>query len=149
MENQYREIQNSELQKAYQRAYSLECREGWEAENRNIEYIGSTEKANGRITDYYKDSTGDYWYSTRYRRETGEIVSAETFIFGAGFQKRERERRRSGKSSRQTLHIARQFRKILTQQKKTTSMMNADMCLWSTQLLQEEMYYKKNRHSTH
>lgn len=94
MENQYREIQNSELQKAYQRAYSLECREGWETENRNIEYIGSTEKENGRITDYYKDSAGDYWYSTRYRRKTGEIVSMETFIFGSGFQKRERERRR-------------------------------------------------------
>ncbi len=92
MENQYREIQNSELQKAYQRAYSLECREGWEAENRNIEYIGS--KENGRITDYYKDSAGDYWYSTRYRRKTGEMVSMETFIFGSGFQKRERERRR-------------------------------------------------------
>ena len=94
MENQYREIQNSELQKAYQRAYSLECREGWEAENRSIEYIGSTEKENGRIMDYYKDSAGEYWYSTRYRRETGEIVSMETFIFGEGFQKRERERRR-------------------------------------------------------
>lgn len=94
MESQYIEIQKSELTKAYQRAYSMECREGWEAENRNIEYIGSTEKETGRITDYYKDSAGDYWYSTRYRRETGEIVSAETFIFGAGFQKREKERRR-------------------------------------------------------
>lgn len=59
MESQYIEIQKSELTKAYQRAYSLECREGWEAENRNIEYIGSTEKENGRITDYYKDSAGE------------------------------------------------------------------------------------------
>lgn len=87
------EIDKEELKKAYRLAYSIENMEGWEAENRRIEYIGSTEKA-GRITDYYRDSTGDYWYSTRYRRETGEIVSAETFIFGAGFQKRERERRR-------------------------------------------------------
>lgn len=94
MESQYIEIQKSELTKAYQRAYSLECREGWEAENRSIEYIGSTEKENGRIMDYYKDSAGDYWYSTRHRRENGKIVSAETFIFGEGFQKRERERRR-------------------------------------------------------
>ena len=94
MESQYIEIQKSELIKAYQRSYSMECREGWEAENRSIEYIGSTETENGRITDYYKDSAGAYWYSTRYRRETGEIVSAEMFIFGAGFQKRERERRR-------------------------------------------------------
>lgn len=82
MESRYIEIQKSELTKAYQRAYSLECREGWEAENRSIEYIGSTEKENGRITDYYKDSAGAYWYSTRYRRESSEIVSAETFIFG-------------------------------------------------------------------
>lgn len=94
MESRYIEIQKSELIKAYQRSYSMECREGWEAENRSIEYIGSTEKENGRITDYYKDSAGDYWYSTRYRRENGEIVSAETFIFGNGFQKRERRRKR-------------------------------------------------------
>ena len=58
MESRYIEIQKSELTKAYQRAYSLECREGWEAENRSIEYIGSTEKENGRITDYYTELTG-------------------------------------------------------------------------------------------
>lgn len=49
MESRYIEIQKNELTKAYQRAYSMECREGWEAENRSIEYIGSTEKENGRM----------------------------------------------------------------------------------------------------
>lgn len=87
------EIDKEELKKAYRLAYSIENMEGLEAENRRIEYIGSTEKA-GRITDYYRDSTGMYWYGSRHRRKTGEIVSMETFIFGEGFQKRERERRR-------------------------------------------------------
>ena len=87
------EIDKGELKKAYSLAYSIENMEGWEAENRRIEYIGSTEKA-GRITDYYKDSAGEYWFGSRHRRKTGEIVSMETFIFGNGFQEREKERRK-------------------------------------------------------
>lgn len=74
-------MQKSELQKAWEQAYSMENMAAHEAEGRTVEYIGS--KSSGhRIYDLYQDNVGDYWYLVRILLSTGELVSETEAIFG-------------------------------------------------------------------
>lgn len=104
METQYWKISDADLAAAYPSAWSLSCIEGHleeiakrhhtKVQLRQIQYIGSTEQADGVITDYYIDNAGDYWYDKRYRSSDEMIVPIEIKIFGEGFFQRERDRRR-------------------------------------------------------
>lgn len=90
MQNQqYRQIDAAELKMAYASAWSIENMEGHGAANRGVEYIGSTCDGD-RITDYYKDVCGGYWYRKR-AIVNGGIVSMEQKIFGKRIKKYKRK----------------------------------------------------------
>lgn len=74
-------MQKSELQIAWEQAYSIENMAAHEAEGRPVEYIGS-EAFGHRIYDFYRDDTGDYWYQVRILLTTGELVTERDAIFG-------------------------------------------------------------------
>lgn len=74
-------MKQSELQNAWEQAYSMENMAGHEAEGRTVEYIGSR-PVGRRIYDLYRDDCGDYWYLVRILLATGELVSETNAIFG-------------------------------------------------------------------
>lgn len=98
METQYMQLSQAERAKAYHKAWSLSGMEAHLKELgqdvREVTYIGSTENDQGKITDYYKDTAGWYWYDVRYRTPAGDIVPIEVKIFGDGFLEREKKRKR-------------------------------------------------------
>lgn len=57
-------MKQSELQNAWEQAYSMENMAAHEAEGRQVEYIGSASKGK-RIYDFYRDDAGAYWYLVR------------------------------------------------------------------------------------
>lgn len=75
---------------AYKKAWSIGSMEGHDAAGRSVKYIGSSMDSyvdgiptKGRyLTDYFIDSEGDYWYSTRVMLPSGELISMEEHIFG-------------------------------------------------------------------
>lgn len=71
--------------------WSIESMEAHDAAGREKEYIGSRLEDNGKVWDYYVDSTGTYWYRTRWRELDGRIISMEEHLFPEKF-KRKRHR---------------------------------------------------------
>lgn len=67
---------------AYHSAWSIQNMAAHGKENESASYVGSTEKANGDITDYFQDQAGGWWFDNRFRKPTGEIISMEEKIFG-------------------------------------------------------------------
>ena len=63
-------------------AWSIQNMAGHGAEGRSTEYIGSVTAKDNVVFDFYKDTEGDYWYRTRKRLESGEIVSMDMYLFG-------------------------------------------------------------------
>lgn len=86
MKQQYKQIAPAELEVAYASAWSIENMEGHGAGNRQAEYIGSICDGD-RLTDYYKDTNGAYWYGTRVI-VNGKIVTIEEGIFGKKMKRR-------------------------------------------------------------
>lgn len=68
------------LQEAYGNAVTIENREAYGAEHREIKYIGTIQKKD-RLYKYYKDDEGDYWYRTLIQTPHGPISMYE-HIFG-------------------------------------------------------------------
>ena len=81
MKSEYKEIDEEVLKEAYRKAWSIENRAAHGADDRTVTYIGSTVKEN-IITDYFRDTTGCYWFRNRAITEYGEIVSMKKYIFG-------------------------------------------------------------------
>lgn len=67
---------------AYHSAWSIQNMAAHGKENESASYVGSTEKANGDITDYFQDRSGGWWFDSRFRKPTGENISMEEKIFG-------------------------------------------------------------------
>lgn len=82
-------MKQSELQNAWEQAYSMENMAAHEAEGRQAEYVGSMSKGK-RIYDFYRDDAGAYWYLVRIILVTGEVVPEQEAIFG-------KKKKRSGK----------------------------------------------------
>lgn len=61
-------------------------------ENESASYVGSTEKSNGDITDYFQDRSGGWWFDSRFRKPTGEIISMEEKIFGRQLPERKKRK---------------------------------------------------------
>lgn len=98
MEQEFREITPSLLEKAKKNARSVESMEGYGAGGHKPDYTGSEisgyldndERKGQKIFDYYEDSAGAYWYKVRALLPDGRIVSMEAYLFG----KEEKEMRR-------------------------------------------------------
>ena len=75
----YKEIDKDLLNRIKHDTWSIQSRD--KNDGREKEYLGSQEIRN-TIYDYYKDPAGSYWYDTRKRLPTGEIVSMEIYLFG-------------------------------------------------------------------
>ena len=88
MKQEYKTLPAFMREKAHAESWSIENREGHEAQNRDIEYMGSVEEDGGRIWDYYRDDAGAWWYGNRWRERDGRIVSAEIHIFGHSIKRR-------------------------------------------------------------
>lgn len=80
----YKEIDKETLKIAYKNAWSIENMEAHGAAGRDVTYIGSDIKRN-IITDYFRDTSGCYWFGNRAINEYGEIVAMEEHIFGHDF----------------------------------------------------------------
>lgn len=89
----YKEISPKDFETAYRSAWSIENMAAHEAEDRSVEYIGSARERHRPelIRDYYRDSTGAYWYGNR-AEINGQLVSMEFYIFGKRIKKRANER---------------------------------------------------------
>lgn len=72
--NQNNPVIGIEVEIARKEAYSLK------GTSLRMKKIGQTEE-NGRITIYFRDDNGDYWYEKKFR-VNGEIISEEMYIFG-------------------------------------------------------------------
>lgn len=70
-------------------AWSIENMEAHGAGGRSVSYVGSTRKGD-ILTDYYKDSAGQYWFENRGIRN-GEIMSMDRYIFGHEIKRRKRK----------------------------------------------------------
>lgn len=81
----YKKILNSEV-------YNIGSMEAHDCGNQSTEYIGSRELSDGTIYDYFISLNGSYWYDTRYRVKTGEIISTEERIFGHKLSHRSRRK---------------------------------------------------------
>ena len=88
----YKEISPEDLERAQGNAWSIESMEGHDAAGRSTTYIGSRsdEKHPYLIRDYFRDSSGAYWFQNRAIKD-GQIVSMEVYIFGREI-KRENKR---------------------------------------------------------
>lgn len=88
----YKEISDEDERIAFKQATSLESKN----EYGPIEYIGSKMSNylncnNGqayKITDYFKDPSGAYWYANRMLIPSGDLISMEEFIFGRKLPKK-------------------------------------------------------------
>lgn len=58
--------------------------------NESASYVGSVEDKKGNITDYFKDNSGGWWFDSRFRKHTGEIISMKEKIFGRELPERKR-----------------------------------------------------------
>ena len=85
MKSQYKVIAPEVLEQAQRNAWSIENMAAHGAADRTIEYVGSSRKGKV-IYDYYRDSTGAWWYGNRGIVD-GHIVSMEVYIFGKEIQK--------------------------------------------------------------
>lgn len=81
MNESYKEIPTEQLKIMAGDAWSIENMDAHGAGGRTVEYIGSR-IANCTVYDYYKDSTGGFWFKNRALLPTGEIISMERRIFG-------------------------------------------------------------------
>lgn len=70
--------------------WSIESMAGHGAEERTVDYVGSTREGD-RIRDYYKDGSGGWWYGNR-AIVNGCIVSMEVYMFGKEIQQIKRRR---------------------------------------------------------
>lgn len=75
------------LQVAKNQAWSIESMAGHNASDRSVEYIGSSigeERDDGTrsVMDFYKDSSGDWWYKNRIMLPSGKVVTTEYYILG-------------------------------------------------------------------
>lgn len=95
MKEGYRAIDPELLQAIKGDAWSIESMAAHGADGRGVEYIGSSisgyldnDKSKGQfIFDYYRDTTGAYWFKNRALLPNGEIVSMERYIFGREIRK--------------------------------------------------------------
>lgn len=71
----------AELSRAQKEAYTMENMAAHGAAGNSVTYIGTVTTGN-RLADYYKDSSGRYWFRERIRLPNGVIVSQEEAIFG-------------------------------------------------------------------
>ena len=67
---------------AFHSAWSIQNMEAHGKGNESATYMGSVEKSDGYITDYFQDRSGGWWFDSRFRQPTGEIISMEEKIFG-------------------------------------------------------------------
>lgn len=81
----YKEIA-SELEIARKEAYSLK------GSSTGMKEVGYTEDTDGRITIYFKDDNGNYWYEKKFRVGE-EVVSEEKYIFGKELKQERRYKR--------------------------------------------------------
>lgn len=86
--SEYREISPVDLERAQGNAWSIESMEGHDAGGRSVTYIGSKrdEKHPYLIWDYFRDSSGAYWFQNRAIKG-GQIVSMDVYIFGREIRK--------------------------------------------------------------
>ena len=95
MKQDYWEIPPENLPAVQQKAWSIENMEAHGAAGRNYSYIGSARKGaldgdsrNGTlIHDYFKDDTGQYWFSARALLPSGDLVSINKYLFGHEVEK--------------------------------------------------------------
>lgn len=84
----YTQISPDLLKKAKGNAWSLENIEAHGVSRNAIKYIGSSvgeQMDNGtgrRVTDYYKDAAGGFWFQDRVLQRDGTIVSMNVHLFG-------------------------------------------------------------------
>lgn len=73
--------QKQELLCAQREAYTIENMAAHGAGGSSVTYIG-TISSGDRLSDYYRDEAGRYWFRERIRMPGGLIVSEEEAIFG-------------------------------------------------------------------
>ena len=78
----------NEIEKAIKEAYSLRD----DKSSAGMKEIYQREDKNGRITIFFKDDEGNYWFTNKFR-VNGEIVSYEEFIFGRKLKNERRYKR--------------------------------------------------------
>lgn len=78
----------NEIEIAIREAYSLRD----DKSSTGMKEIYQREDKNGRITIFFKDDEGNYWFKTKYRIN-GEIVSEEEYIFGKKLKNERRYKR--------------------------------------------------------
>lgn len=77
-----------ELEKAWKQAYSVENMAAHGAEGRDLQYIGGLGYGN-RVYDFYKDTSGSYWYSVRIADREGRLNDEKKAIFGQAGNRRQ------------------------------------------------------------
>lgn len=95
MKQDYWEIPSENLPTVQQKAWSIENMKAHGAAGRNCSYIGSARKGaldgdyrNGTlIHDYFRDKTGQYWFSARALLPNGDLVSINKYLFGHKVEK--------------------------------------------------------------
>ncbi|RDY30165.1 hypothetical protein [Lachnotalea glycerini] len=66
---------NNEIEIARKKAFSIK------GSSSGMKYIGYTEDKDGRVSIFYKDANGDYWFES-YKRVDGKLITEEEHIFG-------------------------------------------------------------------
>lgn len=77
---------------AFHSAWSIQNMEAHGAGSLGTSYVGSVEKKNGYITDYFQDTNGGWWFDDRFRKQTGEIISIEEKIYGHTLPERKKSK---------------------------------------------------------
>lgn len=90
--NRFKPLPEHLVEVAYHSAWSIQNMDAHGKENESAEYVGSVEKENGNITDYFKDNSGGWWFDSRFRKPTGEIISMEKKIFGRTIMERKKRK---------------------------------------------------------
>lgn len=88
--NGFHELEQDEVKKIKEEAWSVESMPGHDAANLATKYIGSSfedpvSSKDGeavKVFDYFVDSSGGHWYGVRVLLPTGKLISMEEFLFG-------------------------------------------------------------------
>lgn len=90
--NGFKPLPEHLIEISYYSAWSIQNMDAHGKGNETAQYVGSVEKKDGNITDYFKDKKGGWWFDSRFRKPTGEIISMEEKVFGRTLPKREKRK---------------------------------------------------------
>jgi hypothetical protein len=80
------ETQSTELEIAKKKAHSFQ------GNTSHMNCVGATESKDGRIRMFFRDSNGEYWFTTHFK-VGDKIISEEEHVFGRKIQKQRYIRR--------------------------------------------------------